>query len=87
MIHKVKSWPEQFKAVTEKGKRFEVRKNDRGYGIGDTLILQEWDPRTKDYSGWEARLKITHILQGEFGLPKDLAVLQIEEIEWAERRR
>lgn len=42
--HQLKCWPEFFDAVASGQKTFEVRKNDRGYQAGDTLILRAYDP-------------------------------------------
>lgn len=44
MVHKVKTLPEYFNAMAEGRKSFEVRKDDRPYEVGDTLILEEWLP-------------------------------------------
>lgn len=43
-VHRVKSWPEQFRAVITGRKRFEMRRDDRGYQPGDTIELQEFAP-------------------------------------------
>jgi hypothetical protein len=59
-------------------KRFEVRKNDRDYQVGDILILQEWNHEENYYIGYSLSCRITYMMQGEFGLPPDIAVLQIE---------
>lgn len=39
--HILKTDPQYFKAVERGEKRFEIRKNDRGFEVGDTLILTE----------------------------------------------
>lgn len=66
--HKLKIWPEHFEAVTHpdprRRKTVEIRKDDRGYCVGDTLHLQEWDPKTETCSGWSAKFLVTHILRG-----------------------
>lgn len=46
MIHDLKTDPVYFERVFNGEKTFEVRKDDRGYQSGDTLILREFD-RTK----------------------------------------
>lgn len=75
--HQLKIWPPQFEPVADGRKRFEVRWNDRDYRVGDILDLQEWDPSTKDYTGRSTEQVVTHILQGEFGLPPTLCVMSI----------
>jgi len=42
MIHELKTWPEYFEEILTGKKTFEVRKNDRDYKVGDTLILKEF---------------------------------------------
>jgi hypothetical protein len=49
--HYLKIWPEFYKDVKSRRKRFEMRFNDRGYQVGDILVLQEFDPTLKDYTG------------------------------------
>ena len=44
MTHELKTWPNFFKAIEEGSKNFEVRFDDRGFAVGDTLILKEFDP-------------------------------------------
>jgi hypothetical protein len=44
MIHNLKIWPQFYCRVLDGTKTFEVRKNDRNYQRGDSLVLQEWDP-------------------------------------------
>lgn len=48
--HILKTWSDPFLAVEDGSKRFEFRKNDRDYQIGDTLLLQMYDPNHHGYS-------------------------------------
>jgi ASC-1-like (ASCH) protein len=46
-----KVWPEYFKKIMDGKKTFELRLNDFDISEGDTIILNEWDPETKEYTG------------------------------------
>lgn len=59
VIHKLKISPKWFCAVECGFKTSEIRKNDRGFRVGDILLLQEWDD---GYTGKECLLRITHIV-------------------------
>ncbi|MCR8630874.1 DUF3850 domain-containing protein [Paenibacillus radicis (ex Xue et al. 2023)] len=38
----------------------EIRKGDRGYAVGDILVLKEYSPDEKRYTGREAIVKVSH---------------------------
>lgn len=59
--HELKSWPEIFRDVVAGDKHFEVRRDDRGFAVGDVIVLREWSPRSKTYTGREAVREITYI--------------------------
>lgn len=61
MTHKLKLLPTYFEAVRLGNKTFEVRKDDRGFNEGDTLILQEWTPN--GYTEREIEVAVTYILR------------------------
>ncbi len=46
-----KVWPEYFQQIINDKKTFELRLNDFDISEGDILLLKEWDPQTKDYTG------------------------------------
>jgi hypothetical protein len=48
-----KAWPELFEKVLDGSKTFDLRINDFDINEGDTLVLKEWDPSTKAYTGRE----------------------------------
>lgn len=53
MIHELKILPQYFEAVQSGLKTFEIRKNDRDYKVGDTLVLKEYN--NEAYTGREIR--------------------------------
>jgi ASC-1-like (ASCH) protein len=59
--HELKILPEYFKAQKEGKKNFEIRKNDRGYQVGDLLILEEYDPETNNFTGRNMIVEITYM--------------------------
>lgn len=76
--HDLKTWPPEFSAVLDGSKRFEWRKNDRGFEVGDTLRLQEWDPDRKQYTQREVTVEVTHLLRGpRFEVPEGYVVMSI----------
>lgn len=67
--HLLKTWPTYFDAVKSGVKTFELRRDDRGYKVGDILDLREYDPG----SGWTGRQcirDVTYVLRSNhaFGL-------------------
>jgi hypothetical protein len=59
-LHELKTLPLYFEAVASGAKTAEIRRDDRGFKVGDILWLREWDPAT-GYTGREARARITHV--------------------------
>lgn len=58
-----KIWPEYFAAIVSGKKKFELRLNDFEIKEGDTLLLEEWDPKTSKYTGRKIEKKVTYVLQ------------------------
>ncbi len=50
-IIKKKLWKQYYDAVASGEKKAEFRLNDFDVAEGDTLLLEEWDPETKTYTG------------------------------------
>ena len=78
MEHDLKILPEYFEPVLDGRKKFEIRKNDREFNVGDTLLLREW--YSNEYTGREVRRKVTYVLPTAVGLAKDYVILSIEEV-------
>ena len=77
-IHRLKSWPDQFKDVIAGKKKHEYRENDRDFKIGDTIILKEFDPELCQYTGNSFIVKICYITAGaQFGIPPGYCILSI----------
>ena len=58
-----KCWHKFFQKILDGNKTFELRLADFDCAPGDTLILKEWDPETKKYSGREIEKKITFVFK------------------------
>lgn len=78
MVHPLKTWPEFFQHIITGTKTFELRKNDRGFMPGDTLLLREYDPLREAYTGRDVEALVTYMVGGgEFGLPPSMCVMSI----------
>jgi len=63
MIIRKKIWPEYFKLVKSGKKKFELRLADFEIKEGDILVLEEWDPKKKKYTGRRIRKKVKYVLK------------------------
>jgi ASC-1-like (ASCH) protein len=80
MKHILKTWPEYFKEVEAGTKTFEVRKDDRNFKVGDTLLLVEYTPNVGLSIPEKSIGKtITYKLEGgNFGVEKGFCILGIK---------
>jgi hypothetical protein len=79
MIHEIKVYPRFFAALVDGSKPFEVRKNDRGYKVGDECMCREFHP-VKGYSGQSLLMRVTYVLPGgDFGIDPDYCVLGLKK--------
>lgn len=84
MNHNLKCHPKPFLDLWSGDKKAEVRKDDRGFSVGDELTIKEWVPCSRpeelgyigEYTGREIRAQVTHI-QRDYGLPDGLVVLSL----------
>jgi len=82
--HELKTDPEVFDAVAEGRKTHEIRKNDRGFKVGDGLLLRRtrysgaemksWPHYPLEYTGETERRVVSHILEG-YGLSDGWVIL------------
>ena len=82
--HHLKTWPEYFQAVKRGEKTFEIRLDDRGYVVGDNLVLEEFDPATALHTGEVILAKVSYVLyggrQGFTGVQPGYALLALSEV-------
>lgn len=79
--HELKIEAEFFEAQLQGNKNFELRKDDRGFNVGDSIVLREITPQKTEpqprYTGRKLLTKITFMLrhtQAE-GLKKNHVIL------------
>jgi len=58
---KKKIWPEFFQRILDGDKTFELRLADFECKPGDILVLEEWNPETKEYTGRVLEKKVTYV--------------------------
>ena len=58
---KKKIWPEYFEKVLSGKKTYELRLNDFEVSEGDTLVLEEWDPDTKAFTGRKVEKAVSQV--------------------------
>ncbi|NCT00261.1 DUF3850 domain-containing protein [Candidatus Parcubacteria bacterium] len=62
-IIKKKIWQEYFELVKSGKKRFELRLADFDIKEGDFLVLKEWNPKKKEYTGRKIKRKVKYVLK------------------------
>lgn len=58
-----KIWPPYFQKILDRDKKYELRLADWECNIGDILVLKEWDPKTKQYTGRAIEKEVTSVLK------------------------
>lgn len=76
--HHLKTLPPYFQAVKAGLKTAELRKDDRGFTVGDVLILEEWDGA---YTSRKLTRVVTHIVRGGEWLSEGYCMLSMGEID------
>jgi hypothetical protein len=85
--HKIKCWPQYFRAVKDERKPFEVRKEDRDYQVGDYLCLVEFDPAKDALTGDYLYRRVTYVLTAgdpPRGLMDGFVVLGLDTVDGLE---
>jgi len=97
--HHLKTWPVFFQAIRDGDKGFDVREDDRGFMVGDELVLEEFTggpPATSatdieahrgQYTGLIEIRRVGYILRGFPGLKPGWVVLGFENADRAEVKR
>ena len=77
--HELKILPQYFEDIVFGKKNFEIRKDDRGFSVGDKLVLKEWD--NGEYSGRQVDRYVSYIHHGcgEFGISPDYCIMSLEK--------
>lgn len=84
-IIKKKSWPKIFALMKSGKKKFDLRVADFKVEPGDTLVMEEYDPRKNKYTGRKISKKVKYVLSfklNDFGqkkaiLKKGLHIIQV----------
>lgn len=81
---KKKTWPEHFEKILKQKKNMDLRLADFKLNEGDILVLEEYNPKTKEYTGRTIKKKvkfITKVNPIEFYSMEDIKNFGFYEIE------
>lgn len=85
MFHSVKSWSHFFQAIKSGVKVHDLRKNDRGYNVGDIMRYEEYDFVKGEYTGEKMLAQITYLTDNRVPcafssaiLPADYCIMSIK---------
>ncbi|PIN93590.1 hypothetical protein COU61_00800 [Candidatus Pacearchaeota archaeon CG10_big_fil_rev_8_21_14_0_10_35_13] len=72
-IIRKKCWPKYFELILDGKKKFDVRIADFPVSEGDTIIFEEWNPDTQEYTGRKLEKKVTYVskIKGFEFFPKE----------------
>jgi hypothetical protein len=75
--HELKTWPGYFALIRSGAKPFDVRFNDRGFAVGDTLVFLEFDPESSSYTDEAEEREVSAVLTDtdRFGVQTGYVVL------------
>ena len=71
-----KTWPHFFQDILDRKKTFDLRLADFQCKPGDILVLREWDPETKQYTGRTLEKTVRYVLK-----TRDLNFWSREDVE------
>ncbi|MEV6643685.1 DUF3850 domain-containing protein [Amycolatopsis sp. NPDC051371] len=87
VVHELKSWPSFFRPIVDGCRMHELRRNDRYFNVGDQLILREYEPECKIYTGSTCLVEVSSITSkdtpcavSESALDPDFCILSIKLI-------
>lgn len=80
--HKLKCWTPYYLAIVAGDKKFDVRRDDRGFQKGDFVLLEQFDPKKLKYvtssngHRYSIEKEIKYILTGgQFGIEPSYVIL------------
>lgn len=74
-FHDLKIWPMFYQPILDDIKRFEIRKNDRNFGLGDILHLHEW--KDGEYTGRHSYWRVNYIIFNGPGVKEGYCLMGI----------
>ena len=78
--HALKTWPYYFQVSWDGRKDWEIRRNDRGFAVGDIVILEEYDQIKHEYLGRQIAANVLEVIADAPGLQEGYVILSLEVI-------